>query len=53
VHLVLKIVKARAVGGVWRATSIEGTLTNSETPQFGCVSAKAVQTLKGRLRADL
>jgi hypothetical protein len=53
VHLVLKIVKARAVGGVWRATRIEGTLTNSETPQFGCVSAKAVQTLKGRLRPDL
>ena len=53
VHLVLKVVKARAVGGVWRATRIEGTLTNSEAPQFGCVRAKAVQTLKGRLRADL
>jgi hypothetical protein len=53
VHLVLKVAKARAVGGVWRATRIEGTLTNSEAPQFGCVSAKAVQTLKGRLRADL
>jgi hypothetical protein len=50
VHLVIKAVKARAFGGVWRITKFEGTLTSSEASQFGCVSAHAVQTVKGVLR---
>jgi hypothetical protein len=50
VHLVVKIVKARAFGGVWRVTKFEGTLTSSEAPQFGCVSGRAVQTIKGVFR---
>jgi hypothetical protein len=50
VHLVIKAVKARAFGGVWRIMKFEGTLTSSEAPQFGCVSGRAVQTIKGVLR---
>jgi hypothetical protein len=50
VHLVLKVAKARAIGGVWRATKLAGTLTNSEASQFGCVSSRAVQSVKAKLR---
>jgi hypothetical protein len=50
VHLVIKVVKARAFGGVWRVTKFEGRLTSSEASQFGCVSGHAVQTIKGVLR---
>jgi hypothetical protein len=49
VHLVVKAVKARALGGVWRIRKFEGTLTSSEAPQFGCVRGHAVQTIKGVL----
>lgn len=50
VHLVLKVAKARAIGGEWRATKLTGTVTNSEAAQFGCVSARAVQSVKAKLR---
>jgi hypothetical protein len=50
VHLVLKVEKARAIGGEWRATTLAGTVTNSEASQFGCVSARAVQSVKAKLR---
>jgi hypothetical protein len=50
VHLVLKVAKARAIAGEWRATKLTGTVTNSEAPQFGCVSARAVQSVKATLR---
>jgi hypothetical protein len=50
VHLVIKAVKARALGGVWRITRFEGMLSSSEAPQFGCVSGHVVQTIKGVLR---
>jgi hypothetical protein len=50
VHVRIKAVKAQALGGLWRITKFEGTLTSSEAPQFGCVSGHAVQTLKGVLR---
>jgi hypothetical protein len=50
VHLVVKAVKARALGGVWRITRFDGMLSSSEAPQFGCVSGHVVQTLKGMLR---
>ena len=50
VHVRIKAVKAKALGGLWRITKFEGTLTSSEAPQFGCVSGHAVQTIKGMLR---
>jgi hypothetical protein len=50
VDLELTVKKARAIAGEWRATSLTGTLTSSEAPQFGCVSARAVTSIKARLR---
>jgi hypothetical protein len=50
VHLVIKAVKARAIGGVWRITRFEGMLTSSEAPQLGCVGGRVVQTIRGVLR---
>ena len=50
VHLVIKAVKARARGGMWRITRFEGMLTSSEVPQFGCVSGHVVQAVRGVLR---
>jgi hypothetical protein len=47
VDLVIRPVKAGALGGVWRVLKFEGTLRSSEGPQFGCVSGHAVQTFKG------
>ncbi len=50
VKLSLRVVKARAVAGEWRATRLTGTLSNSETSQFGCVSSHAEQSLRAKLR---
>jgi hypothetical protein len=49
VHLVVKAVQARVLGGVWHIRKFEGTLTSSEAPQLGCVRGHAVQTIKGVL----
>jgi hypothetical protein len=50
VHVSLEVKKARAIGGEWRVTRFIGTLSNSETSQFGCISSHSVQSLSGRLR---
>jgi hypothetical protein len=50
VHVDFKVTKARVAAGEWRATRIEGTLKNSEAPQFGCLGATGVQHIKGKLR---
>lgn len=50
VHLVLKVAKARAIAGEWRATKLTGTVTNSEAPQFGCIGARATQSVQAKLR---
>jgi hypothetical protein len=50
VDLELTVKNARAIAGEWRATRLEGTLTSSEAPQFGCVAARAVTSIKARLR---
>jgi hypothetical protein len=50
VELSLKVVKARAIAGEWRATKLTGTLSSSESAQFGCVGSHAVQSVKGKLR---
>lgn len=50
VDLDLKVKKARAIAGEWRATKLGGTLTSSEAPQFGCVAGRAVTSIKARLR---
>ena len=50
VDIALKVVKAKVIDGEWRATKLEGTIDSSETPQFGCSSAEASQTVKALLR---
>jgi hypothetical protein len=50
VQLSLTVVKARAIAGEWRATTLTGTLSSSESAQFGCISSHAVQSVKGKLR---
>ena len=50
VDIALKVVKARVLDGEWRATKLEGSVDSSETPQFGCSSAEASQTVKALLR---
>jgi hypothetical protein len=50
VQLSLRVVKARAVAGEWRATTLTGTLSSSESAQFGCVRSHAVQSVKAKLR---
>lgn len=50
VNLALKVAKARAVAGEWRATRLTGTLTNSETAQFGCVSSRAQHSVVAKVR---
>jgi hypothetical protein len=50
VQLSLKVVKARAIAGEWRATTLTGTLSSSESAQFGCVSSHAAQSVKAKLR---
>jgi hypothetical protein len=49
VTIELKVTKARAVEGEWRATRLKGTLEQSEASQLGCVSSGATLTLRGRL----
>ena len=50
VDLSFKATKAKAIAGEWRATRLEGTVTNSEPSQYGCVSAHAEVAIKGTLR---
>ena len=50
VDLEITVKKARAIAGEWRATKLAGMLTSSEAPQFGCVAARAVTSIKARLR---
>ena len=50
VQLSLKVVKARAIAGEWRATRLTGTLSSSESAQFGCVSSHAEQAVQAKLR---
>ena len=45
----LKVVKAAAVHGDWRATRLVGKLTHAEVPQHGCVPAGATLSLHGSL----
>jgi len=41
VTLEVHVVKARAVGGEWRATKLVGTMVESHAPQLGCTSGSA------------
>jgi hypothetical protein len=50
VEFALRVARARAIAGEWRATKLVGTLINSETAQFGCVSARAVLRVVAKLR---
>lgn len=52
VELALEVVKARPLGGEWRASKLEGTLKNSEVAQFGCVSGSATVSVKATLRSS-
>lgn len=49
VDLTLKVVAAAAIDGEWLATRVRGTIEQTETAQFGCRSAEATMTVRGRL----
>jgi hypothetical protein len=44
-ELTLRVTKARAIAGDWRATRLTGTLKESHPSQFGCVSGGATFAL--------
>jgi hypothetical protein len=50
VEIDFKVTKARAMAGEWAATKFEGTLEQSESPQYGCGTAHAEVAIKGTLR---
>jgi hypothetical protein len=39
------VTKAKAIDGVWKATRLEGTLTQTEPSQLGCVSSGATYSV--------
>jgi len=45
----LHVTQADEVGGVWRATKIEGTMTQRSASQLGCVSSGVDYTVAGSL----
>ena len=45
----LKVVKARALNGEWRATRVVGTIDQSEAAQLGCRSSAAELDVRARL----
>lgn len=49
VDLDLRVVAAEAIDGRWLATRVRGTIDQSEVAQFGCRSAEATMTVRGRL----
>lgn len=49
VSIELTVKKAQTVGRQWHATRLAGTITNSETPQLGCVSGRATRSVRVRL----
>jgi hypothetical protein len=46
----LRVVKARMLGGKWRATRLVGSVRQSEGAQLGCQGSKARLGLQARLR---
>lgn len=46
-----RVTKAKAMSGDWRATRLEGTVTQSEAAQLGCVSSGATSLIKAKLVA--
>lgn len=51
VTIVLRVVKARAIEGEWRAARLEGRLTHAEAAQLGCVSSRATLSVKATIAA--
>lgn len=49
VDLELSVVAGAAIDGEWLATRVRGTIDQSEVEQFGCRSAEATMTARGRL----
>lgn len=49
VTLALKVARARALAGEWRATKLAGTLSNSEVAQLGCASSSAQLKVTAKL----
>jgi hypothetical protein len=45
----LKVVRARALGGEWRATRVTGTIDQAEAAQLGCGSSQAELAVRARL----
>ncbi|HXV32770.1 MAG TPA: hypothetical protein VD769_02075 [Gaiellaceae bacterium] len=49
VEIDLRVAAAAAIDGEWLATRVRGTMEQSEVAQFGCRSAEAAMTFRGRL----
>ncbi len=49
VSIELRVTRARTIQGRWHATRLTGTITSSETPQLGCVLARATRSVRARL----
>ena len=47
--ITLRVARARVVGGEWRATLLEGTMTHQEAAQLGCRSGSANLSVRARL----
>jgi hypothetical protein len=43
------VTKAKGIDGEWRATTLKGTLTETEDAQLGCVASKAVLSITATL----
>ena len=50
VDFALKVLKAKAVDGEWRATKLGGTVGQSEAAQFGCVASQGSVSINASLR---
>ena len=37
----IRVVKAKAIDGDWRASKLVGTITQYDAPQLGCVTGRA------------
>jgi hypothetical protein len=49
-NISLRVVKAQAIAGEWRATKVQGTLESHEAPQFGCIASGSKVAIKGSAR---
>jgi hypothetical protein len=46
-HITLRVTKARVSGGEWLASRVQGTMTQSEAEQLGCVASQSTSKVLG------